>query len=104
MRWGARKYETNVRGYNTFRLGSLLAHPGPTHRFMLMEEDRGEGARGHFLKVKRILLVGGPSPLGEGELCCVDKALSTERNFNCFTLTSKARAEVSVPNEEKEVL
>ena len=40
----------------------------------------------------------------EKESCAVDKALSTERNFNCFTLTSKARAEVSVPSEEKEVL
>lgn len=29
---------------------------------------------------------------------------STERNFNCFTLSSKAREEVSVLSEEKEVL
>ena len=29
---------------------------------------------------------------------------AAERNFNCFTPSSKSRAEVSVPSEEKEVL
>lgn len=78
MRWGVRKYETNVRGFNTFRLGSLPAHPGLTHRFILMEEDGGEGARGHFMKVKRILLVVGPALL-EKESCAVDKAQREHR-------------------------
>lgn len=80
MRWGARKYKTNVRGYSTSRLGSLPAHPGPTHRFILIEEDGGEGEQCHFLKVKRILLVGGPSPLGEGELC---RGQGFERREKC---------------------
>ena len=62
-----------MRGYSTSRLGSLPAHPGPTHRFILIEEDGGEGEQCHFLKVKRILLVGGPSPLREGELRCREK-------------------------------
>ena len=34
----------------------------------------------------------------------MEKVLRAEGNFNCFTLSSKARAEVSVPGEEKEVL
>lgn len=75
MRWGVRKYETNVTGYNTFRLKSA-AHPGPIHRFILMEEDGGEGARGHFLKVNRSLLVWA-SPLGKS--CAVDKAQREHR-------------------------
>ena len=88
-----------MRGYSTSRLGSLPAHPGPTHRFILIEEDGGEGEQCHFLKVKRILLV-----VGVGAALLEKESSAAERNFNCFTPSSKSRAEVSVPSEEKEVL
>lgn len=69
-----------------------------------MEEDGGRGTR-PFSGRPNEAYWWWAQPSLEKESCAVTRPReSTERNFNCFTLSSKSQEEVSMPSEEKEVL